>query len=254
MRLKLTIEYDGTGSVAGRASRETRTVEGELRRAARTSSTAGARVSRSRGGRTRAFTRSRTSSPWTSTGGPPAERAAEALNAALPEDVAVVRSRSRSRTTFHARFDARSRARIATACGAAANGRRSRLAARCGGRGRSTSQPQTRARRRSLGEHDFRAFTPTETRHEAFVRTVKQARWVELDERRRRVRDHRRLVPAPHGADTGRDDARGPRPRAAARGAAAQRGGRDRSAARPVSHARVLLRLIPAPPGQRMCA
>src|SRR5581483_658882 len=33
-----------------------------------------------------------------------------------------------------------------------------------------------------LGEHDFRAFTPTETRHRVFVRVVGHARWVELDE------------------------------------------------------------------------
>jgi len=33
-----------------------------------------------------------------------------------------------------------------------------------------------------LGEHDFRAFTPTDTRHEVLVRTVEQARWVELDD------------------------------------------------------------------------
>ena len=28
-----------------------------------------------------------------------------------------------------------------------------------------------------VGEHDFRAFTPTETQHEVFVRTVREARW-----------------------------------------------------------------------------
>jgi tRNA pseudouridine38-40 synthase len=33
-----------------------------------------------------------------------------------------------------------------------------------------------------VGAHDFRAFTPTETRHRVFVRVVKQVRWVELDE------------------------------------------------------------------------
>ena len=34
-----------------------------------------------------------------------------------------------------------------------------------------------------LGEHDFRAFTPTDTRHGVFVaRRSKQARWVELDD------------------------------------------------------------------------
>jgi tRNA pseudouridine38-40 synthase len=33
-----------------------------------------------------------------------------------------------------------------------------------------------------LGEHDFRAFTPTETKHRAFARTVHHARWLEVDE------------------------------------------------------------------------
>jgi len=33
-----------------------------------------------------------------------------------------------------------------------------------------------------LGEHDFRAFTPAETQHQVFVRTVTHARWAEVDE------------------------------------------------------------------------
>ena len=30
-----------------------------------------------------------------------------------------------------------------------------------------------------IGEHDFRAFTPTETQHDSFVRVVDDARWYE---------------------------------------------------------------------------
>ena len=41
-------------------------------------------------------------------GGPPVERAAEALNAALPDDLSVVRA-ERAADAFHARFDAFSR-------------------------------------------------------------------------------------------------------------------------------------------------
>src|SRR5205814_5853337 len=29
-----------------------------------------------------------------------------------------------------------------------------------------------------VGEHDFRAFTPTQTRHEVFVRIVERAEWI----------------------------------------------------------------------------
>src|SRR5439155_4368099 len=31
-----------------------------------------------------------------------------------------------------------------------------------------------------VGRHDFRAFTPTETQHSSFVRTVERASWVDL--------------------------------------------------------------------------
>jgi tRNA pseudouridine38-40 synthase len=30
-----------------------------------------------------------------------------------------------------------------------------------------------------VGEHDFRAFTPTETQHDVFVRVVESAQWVQ---------------------------------------------------------------------------
>ena len=33
-----------------------------------------------------------------------------------------------------------------------------------------------------VGEHDFRAFTPTETQHDVFVRTVLSAAWHERDD------------------------------------------------------------------------
>jgi tRNA pseudouridine38-40 synthase len=33
-----------------------------------------------------------------------------------------------------------------------------------------------------LGEHDFRAFTPAETQHRLFTRTIESAKWVVLDE------------------------------------------------------------------------
>ena len=110
-------------------------------------------------------------------GGPPVERAAEALNTALPDDVAVVAAGAVS-GDFHARFSARSRSY------------RYRLYRR---RERSPfelrrswwrPQPLDVASLRACadllpGEHDFRAFTPTETQHEVFVRVVESAAWIE---------------------------------------------------------------------------
>jgi tRNA pseudouridine38-40 synthase len=108
-------------------------------------------------------------------GGPSAERAAEALNGVLPDDVAVVAAEEAA-PDFHARFSARSRSY------------RYRVWRR---RERSPFELQ-----RSLwhprplelerlneaaallpGEHDFRAFTPTDTQHDVFVRVVESARW-----------------------------------------------------------------------------
>jgi tRNA pseudouridine38-40 synthase len=107
-------------------------------------------------------------------GGPPLERAAEALNAALPEDVAVADT-VEVPEAFHARFSARSRSyryRVHA-------GRRSPLDAR---RALQWSRPvdhEALADATALlaGEHDFRAFTPTETQHEVFRRTVLSAAW-----------------------------------------------------------------------------
>ena len=109
--------------------------------------------------------------------GPPVERAADALNAALPDDVAVVTAKE-APPDFHARFSARSRSyryRLYR--------RRERSPFEIS---RSWWRPQPRdlerlARCAGLlaGEHDFRAFTPTETQHEVFVRVVKSATWVE---------------------------------------------------------------------------
>ncbi len=108
-------------------------------------------------------------------GGVPAERAADALNAALPGDVAVVSSEEAAED-FHARFSARSRSyryRVST--------RRSRSpleSSRALHWSRSTDLDALAvAAARLVGEHDFRAFTPAETEHEAFTRTVLEAAW-----------------------------------------------------------------------------
>lgn len=108
-------------------------------------------------------------------GGPPAARAADALNAELPPDISVV-SAEEAPADFHARHAARSRAY------------RYRIYRR---RERSPfeerrswwyprpldEQALAESADLLLGKHDFRAFTPAGTQHKVFVRTVKRAAW-----------------------------------------------------------------------------
>src|SRR5919204_3904761 len=88
-RLKLTLEYDGTGFRGWAAQPGLRTVEGSVRSALdgvfpRWSDLAVA-------GRTDTGVHAQGQVASVEVeGGPPAERAAEALNAVLPDDVAVV--------------------------------------------------------------------------------------------------------------------------------------------------------------------
>jgi tRNA pseudouridine38-40 synthase len=113
-------------------------------------------------------------------GGPPLERAAEALSAALPDDVAVAQA-VEAPDGFHARFSARARSYRYLVH----TGRRSPLEAR---HALQWSRPVDAASLRAasallVGEHDFRAFTPTETQHEVFVRNVLAAGWKVADSR-----------------------------------------------------------------------
>jgi len=179
VRLKLTIEYDGTGFRGWARQPGKRTVEGELRRAVDElyGPVAGLAVA----GRTDTGVHALANVVSVEVaGGPPADRAADALNALLPDDVAVIRS-EQAEGHFHARFDALARSyryRVWR--------RRERSALEAN---RALWWPRPfdvaaadASAQALLGEHDFRAFTPTDTRHAAFVRVVKQVRWVELDE------------------------------------------------------------------------
>lgn len=108
-------------------------------------------------------------------GGPPADRAADALNGHLPADLAVVASEE-APSDFHARHAARSRSyryRIFR------RSERSPFEDR-----RSWWYPRpldeeglSESADRLLGAHDFRAFTPAETRHKVFVREIRRAAW-----------------------------------------------------------------------------
>jgi tRNA pseudouridine38-40 synthase len=171
---KLTLEYDGTDFAGWAAQPEQRTVEGELRTALDQvfPGWTGLAVA----GRTDAGVHALAQvASFSATAGPPPERAPLALNGVLPGDVAVVAAEE-AEDGFHARFSARGRSYVYRIWR------------------RRTSSPFER--RRSLwwprpldedalaesaavllGEHDFRAFTPTETQHDVFVRVVEQAEW-----------------------------------------------------------------------------
>ncbi len=172
MNLRLTLEYDGTGFHGWARQPGLRTVEGVVREALEavfprwdglavagrtdtgvhaTGQVASARVE----------------------GGPPVERAAEALNTALPDDVAV-RDATPAPDDFHARFSARSRSyryRVVPAR-PALDARRTLWWPR-----QTDLQALDAAATLLHGEHDFRAFTPTETQHDVFLRNVLAAGW-----------------------------------------------------------------------------
>ena len=174
MRLKLTVEYDGTGFRGWAAQPDLRTVEGEMRTALAAVFPSYDKLAVA--GRTDTGVHALGNVVSVDVdGGPPVARTAEALNAVLPDDIAVVGAESAG-ADFHARHSARSRSY------------RYRIWRR--------RTPSPFERRRSwwyprpldeerladaadllLGEHDFRAFTPTETQHEVFVRNVLRTEW-----------------------------------------------------------------------------
>lgn len=172
MNVKLTLEYDGTDFHGWARQPGLRTVESALREALAAIFPAwdGLAVA------------GRTDTGVHATGqvasvrvesGPPVERVADALNTALPDDVVALHA-VEAPEEFHARFSARSRSyryRVVP--------ERTALEAR-----RGLWWPRSldldalgSAATLLLGEHDFRAFTPTETQHEVFVRDVRAAAW-----------------------------------------------------------------------------
>jgi tRNA pseudouridine38-40 synthase len=174
VRLKLTLEYDGGGFHGWAAQPGLRTVEAEVRRAL--GRLFGIVESLAVAGRTDTGVHALGNVVTVDVaGGPPTERTAEALNVELPDDIAVIAAIEVPRD-FHARHSARSRSY------------RYRIWRR--------REPSPFEHRRSwwlprpldeerlaeaaellLGEHDFRAFTPSETQHEVFVRFVEAAAW-----------------------------------------------------------------------------
>jgi len=174
-KLKLTLAYVGTDFRGWARQPGERTVEGELRTALGHvfSSFDGLAVA----GRTDTGVHALGQVVSVDVdGGPPPDRVAAALNPRLPDEITVL-SAAQAPERFHARHSARSRSY------------RYRLFTR--------PSPSPFEVRRSwwlplpldegalaaaavalAGEHDFRAFTPTQTDHQVFVRVVERAGWV----------------------------------------------------------------------------
>ena len=174
MRLKLTLEYDGTAFRGWAAQPKLRTVEGVVRDALPSAFPHWSSLAVA--GRTDTGVHALGNVVTVDVdGGPHVARVAEALNAVLPEDVAVIDAQEVD-ADFHARHSAVSRSyryRIWRPR------RRSAFEHR---RSWWLSKPlDVDALNESasllLGEHDFRAFTPTETQHEVFRRNVLAAAW-----------------------------------------------------------------------------
>jgi tRNA pseudouridine38-40 synthase len=173
-RVKLTVEYDGTDFRGWAAQPELRTVEGVM-------SDALAAVfpcydALAVAGRTDTGVHALGNVVSADVdGGPPVERMADALNSSLPDDVAVV-SAAEATSDFHARHSARSRSyryRIWRRRERSPFERR-----RAWWYSRPLDEERlTDAAGLLVGEHDFRAFTPTETQHNVFVRSVFRAEW-----------------------------------------------------------------------------
>jgi tRNA pseudouridine38-40 synthase len=179
VRLKVTLEYDGTGFRGWAAQPGLRTVEGVFREAL------GRVFPRWEGlavaGRTDTGVHALAQvASLDVAGGPPVERSGQALNAELPEDLAVT-SVEAAGPDFHARHSATARSyryRVYR--------RRSPSPFEAS---RSWWYPRPLDEERLaeaadvlVGEHDFTAFTPTETHHDVFTRTVESATWHRRDE------------------------------------------------------------------------
>jgi tRNA pseudouridine38-40 synthase len=175
VRVILTLEYDGTPFRGWAAQPGFPTVEAALREAL--DETFAAVENLAVAGRTDAGVHALGQVASVDVeGGPPVDRVAAALNPRLPDEITVLSS-AEAPAGFHARHSARLRTyryRLFT---------RSTLSPFELRRSWWLPQPLDEdalaASAAALaGEHDFRAFTPTQTQHEVFTRTVERAEWI----------------------------------------------------------------------------
>ena len=175
MRLILTLEYDGTPFRGWAAQPGLPTIEAVVRRAL--AETFASVENLAVAGRTDSGVHALGQVVSVDVeGGPPPDRAANALNPRLPDEI-TVRSSAEAPDAFHARHSARSRSyRYRLFTRATPSPFEARL---------SWWHPRpfdvdalADAAAALIGAHDFRAFTPMQTQHEVFVRTVERAEWI----------------------------------------------------------------------------
>jgi tRNA pseudouridine38-40 synthase len=171
---KLTLEYIGADFAGWAAQPGLRTVEGTRRAAL--DAVFPAWVDLAVAGRTDAGVHALAQVvSMRARGGPPAQRLPEALNRQLPDDVAVVLAEPAAEG-FHARFSARSRSyryRLLTRRAPSPfESRRSLWVPRP-----VDEERLAEAAELVVGEHDFRAFTPSKSQHRVFRRKVLDCRW-----------------------------------------------------------------------------
>jgi tRNA pseudouridine38-40 synthase len=176
VRLKLTLEYDGTRFRGWAAQPNLRTVEGVVREALNW--VYGSFANLAVAGRTDTGVHALGQVATVDVdGGAPVEHAAKALNTALPDDVSVLAAEEVP-LGFHARHSANARSyryRIwRRATPSPFEGKRSYWYPRP-----LDDQALADSADLLIGAHDFRAFTPTETQHEVFTREVREAAWFE---------------------------------------------------------------------------
>jgi len=175
VRIRLEIEYDGTPFRGWAAQPGQPTVEGALRDALRATYASYDRLAVA--GRTDTGVHALGNVVSVDVeGGPRPDRAAEALNTRLPDEISVVAA-GEAEPDFHARHSALARSyryRLFTRRTPSPFERR-----RSWWLPRPLDEERLAASAALLpGEHDFRAFTPTETQHEVFVRVVESAEWI----------------------------------------------------------------------------
>ncbi len=177
--LRLDLEYDGQGFAGWAAQPDQRTVEGVLRETLVMVLRAPIDALRV-AGRTDAGVSATGQVVSVVTGGDVDERRVlRGLNGTLPEDVAV-RGVTRMHDGFDARADARSRAYEYRVLPGPPSPLRRRGVLNVSWQ--LDLRAMAAAASAAIGQHDFRAFTPTDTQHVFYDRTVVRCEWQERDD------------------------------------------------------------------------